>query len=366
MESSSSVSQVPHEPKSDELPIAYFKTKSIVVAPTIIFVGMRGTGKSILLRNVVYDLRDRFTHGIVFSRTEGANRFWANHIPSLFIFTEFDDEPIWQLIDAQISEIRRIGFEAAGEAFLIVDDMGLDRKFTHSEVLKEMAANGRHYKIAILITTQYGTSVPPDIRGNMSYVFVLRERNIMTRVKLHEQYCGEFKTFALFEHVLRACTEQHECLVVDKTAETWDLGEQIYYFRSRMDLRRKNDPDANEFKLGSQEYKDFAVEHDNGTEMQNMNASRQQKLRKLGLLDNPSSGINIVKQEEKGREDNPFYRTPSAMYASEYTNQANGRLKFMNNMIDAQNEKFQEAKTNPHGSKHQSQKRKKKTIKVNP
>ncbi len=336
-----------HDPSDPSvLELSMFKPEKMAPGFIGIFIGMRMTGKSLTMRYVMYKLRSRFTHGIVFSRTEAANHFWGQHVPPLYIFTEFDEEPIYQLIAGQAEEINRVGRDAAGEAFIMVDDMGLDRNFTHSAAMRELAANGRQYKISVLITTQYPLSVPPEIRGNIQYVFLLREKNVLTRQKLHEHYCGEFKSLQLFEQVFRQCTENNELMVVDKTAESWELGKQVFYFRSKIDLAENNpgDPNANEFQLGNDEYRAFSAEHDSGIQLHSFGGPRHERLKKLGLIEGTTPNLITVVKKDGVADGNPFRRTPSAMYAAEFTGDLQGRRGFMHKMIDAQNEKYQETK----------------------
>ena len=35
--------------------------------------------------------------------------------------------------------------------------------------------NGRHWKIMLIITMQYPLGIPPNLRTNIDYVFILRE-----------------------------------------------------------------------------------------------------------------------------------------------------------------------------------------------
>lgn len=48
----------------------------------------RGTGKSFLLRNMLYAMRKIFPMGIVFSRTETANSFFGDFVPKEYIYDD--------------------------------------------------------------------------------------------------------------------------------------------------------------------------------------------------------------------------------------------------------------------------------------
>ncbi len=69
--------------------------------------------------------------------------------------------------------------------------------------------NGRHWKILFIITMQYALGVPPNLRTNIDYVFILRE-NFVSRKRLYE-HAGMFPSYDIFAQVMDARTENYEC-----------------------------------------------------------------------------------------------------------------------------------------------------------
>ena len=62
--------------------------------------------------------------------------------------------------------------------------------------------NGRHYKILFIITMQYALGVPPSLRTNIDYVFILREPYIANRKRIYENFAGwqcELSAFKNFD-----------------------------------------------------------------------------------------------------------------------------------------------------------------------
>ncbi len=87
----------------------------------------RGTGKSFLLRNILYAMRHIFAFGIVFSRTEVANGFFSDFIPESFIYDDVYPEAIERLMKMQADrrraiDIRRPDFNTDLWSFVILDD----------------------------------------------------------------------------------------------------------------------------------------------------------------------------------------------------------------------------------------------------
>jgi hypothetical protein len=105
--------------------------------------------------------------------------------------------------------------------------------------------NGRHWKIMLIITMQYPLGIPPVLRTNIDYVFILREPYIANRRRIYENYAGMFPTFESFCQVMDQCTENYECLVINNNVKSNKLHEQIFWYKAES---------HKDFKLGSKEF----------------------------------------------------------------------------------------------------------------
>jgi hypothetical protein len=105
--------------------------------------------------------------------------------------------------------------------------------------------NGRHWKIMLVITMQYPLGVPPNLRTNIDYVFILREPYLNNRKRIYENYAGMFPTFESFCQVMDQCTENYECLVINNNSKSNKLDQQIFWYKGSA---------HNNFKLGSKEF----------------------------------------------------------------------------------------------------------------
>jgi hypothetical protein len=83
-----------------------------------------------------------------------------------------------------------------------------------------------------IITMQYAMGIPPALRTNIDYVFILRETIINNRRKLYEQYAGMFPDFDSFCQVMNQCTENYECLVIDNNAKSNKLEDQVFWYKA--------------------------------------------------------------------------------------------------------------------------------------
>jgi len=220
--------------------------------PVIVLIGRRDTGKSFLVKDLLYHHQD-IPIGTVISGTEAGNGFYAKMVPKLFIHDEYNTAIIENILKRQKMVIKQINKESSaygrcnidGRAFVILDDCLYDNSWARDKLMRLLFMNGRHWKIMLVITMQYPLGVPPNLRTNIDYTFILREPYINNRKRIYENYAGMFPTFESFCQVMDQCTENYECLVISNNAKSNKLDDQIFWY--------KGDPHR-EFKLGSKEF----------------------------------------------------------------------------------------------------------------
>jgi hypothetical protein len=109
----------------------------------------------------------------------------------------------------------------------------------------------RHWKVMLIITMQYPLGIPPTLRTNIDYVFILREPYKSNRERIWQNYAGMFPTFEAFNQVMDQCTENFECLVIDNNSKSNKLTDQIFWYKAQ--------PRSN-FRLGSKEFWEMSKE----------------------------------------------------------------------------------------------------------
>ena len=220
--------------------------------PVIVLIGRRDTGKSYLVRDVLWYHQD-IPIGTVISGTEAGNGFYSAHVPKLFIHDEYNTAIIENILKRQKTVIRQVNKEVAAykkssidpRAFVILDDCLYDASWTKDKMMRLLFMNGRHWKIMLVITMQYPLGIPPNLRTNIDYVFILREPYIANRKRIYENYAGMFPTFESFCQVMDQCTENYECLVINNNCKSNKLNEQIFWYKA--------EPHG-DFRLGSKEF----------------------------------------------------------------------------------------------------------------
>jgi hypothetical protein len=235
-----------------QLHLRKFDPSSISSDKVLVFLGKRNTGKSFLVRDILYYHRD-IPIGTVISPTEHANKFYSNIVPGLFIHDEYTPQLIDNVLKRQKIMTKQVNKEVAmygkssidPRAFLILDDCLYDGCWKRDKNIRYIFMNGRHVKLKLLITMQYALGVPPDLRTNIDYVFILRENNYGNRRRIYENYCSVFPTFEMFCTVLDQLTEGYGCLVIDNTSKSNKLEDNVFWYQAE---------DHPPFTVGSKEF----------------------------------------------------------------------------------------------------------------
>ena len=141
--------------------IKKFDMKRIPQDAVVIFIGRRRTGKSTLVRDLLFHHQD-MPVGTVISGTEESNSFYGKMIPPIFIYGEF--QPVildnfvkrQKMITGKIEKEKLAGMRSNIDprSFMILDDCMYDDSWTHDKNIRYLFMNGRHQKVFFLITMQ--------------------------------------------------------------------------------------------------------------------------------------------------------------------------------------------------------------------
>jgi len=251
--------------------------------PVVVLIGRRDTGKSFLVRDLIYSHQD-IPIGTVISGTEAGNGFYGKHVPKLFIHDEYNTAIVENILKRQKTVLKQVKKEMEyykkstidPRTFVILDDCLYDSAWTKDKMMRLLFMNGRHWKIMLIITMQYPLGIPPNLRTNIDYVFILREPYIANRKRIYENYAGMFPTFESFSQVLDQCTENFECLVINNNAKTNKLQEQVFWYKAEP---------RGDFKLGSKEFWEISKDlgSDDDEEEYNPNSARKSNNPKINV-----------------------------------------------------------------------------------
>ena len=224
--------------------------------PVVVLIGKRDTGKSFLVRDLLYYQQD-IPIGTVISGTEEGNGFYAKMVPKLFVHHEYNSAIIENILKRQRTVLKQIKKEMETykrsnidpRAFVILDDCLYDNTWSRDKLMRLLFMNGRHWKVMLVITMQYPLGIPPTLRTNIDYVFILRENYIANRKRIYDNYAGMFPTFESFCQVMDQCTENYECLVINNNSKSNKLHDQVFWYKA---------DNHGDFRLGSKEFWDLS------------------------------------------------------------------------------------------------------------
>jgi hypothetical protein len=220
--------------------------------PVVVLIGKRDTGKSFLVRDLLF-YQQAIPIGTVISGTEEGNGFYGKMVPKLFVHNEYNTAIIENILKRQRTVLKQVKAEMEKykrttidpRAFVILDDCLYDNTWARDKMMRLLFMNGRHWKVMLVITMQYPLGIPPTLRTNIDYVFILRENYIANRKRIYENYAGMFPTFESFCQVMDQCTENYECLVINNNSKSNQLRDQVFWYKA---------DSHGDFRLGSKEF----------------------------------------------------------------------------------------------------------------
>ena len=259
--------------------IKKFDMKRIPQDAVVIFIGRRRTGKSTLVRDLLFHHQD-MPVGTVISGTEESNSFYGKMIPPIFIYGEF--QPVildnfvkrQKMITGKIEKEKLSGVKSRLDprSFMILDDCMYDDSWTHDRNIRYLFMNGRHQKVFFLITMQYPLGIQPALRTNVDFVFILREPYLNNRKRIFDNYAAAFPSFEFFCQIMDQCTQNYECIVIDNTSLSAKLEDCVFWYRA------DTHPD---FRIGAAQFWQHSAQYNQEREQDEINPYDPNAARKL-------------------------------------------------------------------------------------
>ena len=205
-----------------------------------LLLGRRGAGKSVLLRDMLANLKDRYDFALAMCPTLESSQLLKEHMPTCCVYDRYMQSKVDTLVKLA-SEVAANG--KARNFLLILDDVMYDKAICRTQSFRYLFYNGRHARITVVILLQYLVDMPPDMRSQVDYVFTMKENTIQNRLKLYKMFFGVFGTFDDFSAVLDRCTQNFETLMLDNTLQTNGPTDCIFWYKAK--------PDNGSFHIGN-------------------------------------------------------------------------------------------------------------------
>ena len=250
------VKEVPYG--STRIPIKKFDINNMVDYCTIAIIAKRASGKSFLTKEIMFQKRN-IVSTIVISRTEKLNSFYSEFIPDIYIYSEYDSDILTRIFKRQsiMNEYNKTrqknNKESKDDSLMLIMDDCMSSKGTwlNDPNILELFFNGRHHHISFILTMQYSVGIPPEMRSNFDYIFLLAEDIISNRKRLYEHYAGMFPTFDIFQQVFTDITEDYGILVIDNRIHSKNITDKVFWYKAKK---------VPSFKLGNKKFHKYHKE----------------------------------------------------------------------------------------------------------
>lgn len=237
------------------LQIRRFDMNNLKDHATIVAIGKRGRGKSVVIKEILR-LKSSIPGGVIMSPTERLNCTYGDFIPQLYIHYTYEPEIIEKILYRQeemVEKERRKNAEGKKidpRAFLVMDDMMAKKKsWISDECISNIFMNGRHYKLMFILAMQFSLGITPELRNNIDYIFLFGDDVRSNLERIYKHYAGVFPNFDSFAMVFSDLTDNHGCMVIDNKVSSKRLQDKIFWYRA--------DPTVKVEMLGCKQYRDI-------------------------------------------------------------------------------------------------------------
>lgn len=220
-----------------------FNDKGDFANPKIVMLAKSCSGKSWLIRDIMYHMKDIPCGSVVCPTEEVAEeKFYGNFVPESFIHYELNENILPLIFRRQEKMMdknkkRKLKNEKPVDfrTFLIMDDCMADaRNWVKDPITLKLFNQGRHYGITFILALQYIMAVSPSLRTNIDFIFLLREDNKNNRKKIYDNFCGDvFPDINCFNKIFTKLTENYSAMVINNRARGTLLTDKIFWYRAK-------------------------------------------------------------------------------------------------------------------------------------
>lgn len=243
------------EMNGTRLQLNHFDMSKMKEHAAIAMIAKRGSGKSWICRDILYHKRS-IPGGVIIAPTEKLNSFYETHFPRTFIHHKYESNVVSRIFQRQ-SKIKELNKSriAAGKksidtrAFLLMDDcLSSKGAWLKDENILEVFMNGRHYDLLYMLTMQFPLGIPPELRSNFDYIFILGEDFISNQKRIYDHYAGMFPSFDLFQKVFTNITDDYGCMVINNCVKSKKIQDKVFWYKAG---------DREHFRFGSKSFNQY-------------------------------------------------------------------------------------------------------------
>lgn len=270
--------------------VQYFDMEQMMPGCTVLIVGKRCTGKSVLEFDILAHMSGWFSFGLALTPTQSSKERFEQCMPSAFIDVQSPErlEQHVSMAKAMYNRASTKG-EPTRASFVVLDDTAFDDRFMRCKPLQELWMNGRQFGCTCLCVSQYIMKCSPTLRCNSDFVFLFWDNNQKNQEMLWK-YWGGMMDKATFYEVFSECTQDYSVLVIDvrRSATSRDWRDCVFWYKADTAPRQFSLCDKDFFKLD----KYCRVEDAEEREVKATTTNKIMRLGPDGLLYNTASLIS--------------------------------------------------------------------------
>lgn len=199
----------------------------------IIAIGASGTGKSSIIKSLLYEKRQLFPVAMVQSATEALTNFFSSFMPSTFIYNKLNLDAIKQFIIRQNMVLNSIENPFA---VLVLDDVAEEPKILNTTIFQNIFKQSRHYGMMFILALQYAMDIKPSIRANIDGTFILREGKLNLRKALWQNYASCIDDFKVFCDLMDNLTSDYTSIYIHNRSSSNRIEDCVFYYKARDDI----------------------------------------------------------------------------------------------------------------------------------
>ena len=231
-----------------------FDPRSLPNEGVLVFVGKTGSGKSVLMEDILSYKRQYFKKALIMTGSASASVTYAKHFPSIFIRDgedAFDEGQLERLVAKQEFLVKKCGCarckdEPGGKdpyvlrhclcqpLLLVLDDLGfMAKNIQKCRVVKRIFMNGRHFRILFLFSQQYTRCLEPEMRSQVSHIFLCFEKNPANRARIYDSYNTIFTNVKEFDKVMLSTTQNREVMVLSNSfSQSTAIADNVFWYKA--------------------------------------------------------------------------------------------------------------------------------------
>ena len=116
---------------------------------------------------------------------------------------------------------------------IVVEDFDKSTMLALDSDIRNIIFNGRFFNITLILTTQHVTNISPELRANISHVFLLGN-NSEDKKQLYEKVGGMFELLSDFTEVYNLYVNNFTCLVFvmsSSARESNAIENYVFYYK---------------------------------------------------------------------------------------------------------------------------------------